>query len=136
MNFDVNRVFWRLADLILLRAEIRMNLENTAGAKVDLWTVQRRAKAPEYTSGDLQMAIFKEREKELIFEDHRYFDIRRNGDYKVFVPFPFPHEEEEEVYSLLTEQDIADGALFLPIASGASYLNPLMIQNTYWFNRK
>lgn len=144
LNFDVNRVFWRLADLILLRAEIRMNLENTAGAKVDLWTVQRRAKAPEYTSGDLQMAIFKEREKELIFEDHRYFDIRRNGDYyktelpknKVFVPFPFPHEEEEEVYSLLTEQDIADGALFLPIASGASYLNPLMIQNTYWFNRK
>ena len=144
LNFDVNRVFWRLADLILLRAEIRMNLGNTAGAKVDLWTVQRRAKAPEYTSGDLQMAIFKEREKELIFEDHRYFDIRRNGDYyktelpknKVFVPFPFPHEEEEEVYSLLTEQDIADGALFLPIASGASYLNPLMIQNTYWFNRK
>lgn len=143
-NFDVNKMIWRLADLILLRAEARMQLGNTSGAKQDLWQVQQRSKADKYTDGDLQMAIFREREKELIFEDHRYFDVMRNEGYyktelpknKVFVPFPFPHEEEEEVYSLLTEQEIADGALFLPIGSSAFYLNPMMIQNTYWFNIK
>ncbi|WP_099291483.1 RagB/SusD family nutrient uptake outer membrane protein [Butyricimonas sp. Marseille-P3923] len=144
VNFDVNRMVWRLADLILLRAEARMHLGNTNGAVQDLWRVQRRSKAVEYADGDLQMAIFREREKELIFEDHRYFDIMRNKGYyktelpknKVFVPFPFPHEEEEEVYSLLTDQEVADGALFLPIGDGAFFLNPMMIQNTYWFNRK
>ena len=143
-TFDVNKMIWRLADLILLRAEVRMHLGNTAGAKQDLWKVQRRSKTVEYTDGDLQMAIFREREKELIFEDSRYFDIMRNKGYyktelpknKVFVPFPFPHEKEEEVYSLLTERDVEDGALFLPIGDGAFYLNPMMIQNTYWFNNK
>lgn len=143
-SFDVNKMIWRLADLILLRAEIRMHLGNTVGAIQDLQVVQRRAKAVEYTTGDLQMAIFREREKELIFEDHRYFDIMRNEGYyktelpknKVFVPFPFPHQEEEEVYGLLTEQDVENGALFLPVGSGAFYLNAKMIQNTYWFNRK
>ena len=101
VNFDVNKIIWRLADLILLRAEARVHLGNTGGAEQDLWKVQRRSKAVEYTDGDLQLAIFREREKELIFEDHRYFDVMRNEGYyktelpknKVFVPFPFPHEE-------------------------------------------
>lgn len=144
VNFDANKIFWRLADLILLRAEIRARLGNTGGAIADLQRVQRRANAPEYESGDLFMAIFREREKELIFEDHRFFDIVRNDGYyktelpknSVFVPFPFPHYEEEEVYSLLTQDDIDNGALYLPIGSGAFYLNSSMIQNTYWFNRK
>ena len=144
VNFDVNKIIWRLADLILLRAEARVHLGNTGGAEQDLWKVQRRSKAVEYTDGDLQLAIFREREKELIFEDHRYFDVMRNEGYyktelpknKVFVPFPFPHEEEEEVYGLLTDQEVADGALFLPVGEGAFYLNPMMIQNAYWFNIK
>lgn len=53
-NFDVNKMIWRLADLILLRAEARLHLGNTSGAKQDLWQVQQRSKAEKYTDGDLQ----------------------------------------------------------------------------------
>lgn len=144
INFDVNRVYWRLADLILLRAEARVHTNNTAGAIADLKKIQQRAKADLYDgTEDLQLAIFREREKELIFEDHRWFDVLRNDGYYrtelpqqvIFVPFPFPHNEYQDVYGLLTEQDIENGALYLPIGEGAFNLNSLMIQNTYWFNK-
>lgn len=144
INFDVNRVYWRLADLILLRAEARVHTNNTTGAIDDLKRIQLRANADLYDgTEDLQLAIFREREKELIFEDHRWFDVLRNEGYYrtelpkqvVFVPFPWPHNEYQEVYGLLSEQDIENGALYLPIGEGAFNLNSLMIQNTYWFNK-
>ena len=167
-GLNQNEIVWRLGGIYLLRAECRAR-QNKPDAVDDLNLIRRRAygnmtasggivdaaKESEYAypcaddvekglANNIQLAIFREREKELIFEDHRYFDIMRNKGYyktelpknKVFVPFPFPHEEEEEVYSLLTDQEVADGALFLPIGDGAFFLNPMMIQNTYWFNRK
>lgn len=86
VNFDTNKIVWRLADLILLRAETRNFLGNTAGAIQDLNTIRKRANAALYPApsddvADLQLTIFHERERELIYESHRFWDIRRNKDY-------------------------------------------------------
>lgn len=51
-------------------------------AKDDLNVIRRRAKATEYPAAgesDIRMAIFREREKELLYEGHRYYDVVRNN---------------------------------------------------------
>lgn len=129
VNFDVNRIYWRLADLILLRAEARCHQGNTSGAISDLDRIRGRANATLYEDApeaDLQKAIYKEREKELLFEDQRFWDIMRND---------YINEELPEYYSTLSEDDISNGALYLPVPDGAFYLNPLMLQNVYWLNK-
>lgn len=130
-NIDANKVVWRMADIILIRAEVRNFYGNTAGAIADLNTIRKRAEASLYPSPKdnegLQKAIFKEREKELIYENHRYFDIMRNKDYyKTELPANF---------RALTEQDVKDGALYLPVSNSASEYNNLITPNKYWFRK-
>ena len=132
VNFDCNKIIWRLADIILLRAEVRNFMGNTDLAIGDLNIIRNRAKAEPYPSAldteGLQKAIFREREKELIYENHRFFDIMRNKDYyKTELPANL---------RMLSEDDIKDGALFLPISRDATEYNFLMTPNKYWFNKR
>lgn len=126
-GMDVNRIVWRLADIILLRAECRARLNNDDAIN-DLNRIRKRAGIADYSSneGDLRYAIFKERTRELIFEGQRFYDAVRNGYWKT---------EIAPGFELLTEQDIADGALYLPVGWGAFNLNDLMRQNTYWLKQ-
>lgn len=131
-NFDTNKVIWRLADIILLRAEVRNFLGKEQEAVNDLNTIRTRAKAPLYPSSQdnqgLQMAIFKEREKELIYENHRWFDIRRNKDYyKTQLPANF---------RIITDEDVKEGALYYPVVDDAGDYNSLMTPNKYWYKRQ
>ena len=91
-------------------------------------SVRERAHAPAYSAseynGDLRYAIFKEREKELLLEGHRYFDIIRNG---------YANLELEGGFRTATQQDFIDGAFFFCTPLEAFTRNPLMRQNTYWF---
>ena len=129
---DQNQIMWRLADIYLLRAECRARLggEYISGAIDDLNEIRDRSKAKRYETseynGDLRYTIFKEREKELIVEGHRYWDIIRNG---------YVRSELEGNFKTLTDQDIKDGALFLMIGTGAFEGNPLLRQNAYWFRK-
>ena len=130
---DMNLVFWRLADIILLRAEsrVRKNSPDLSGATADLNRIRERAygnRSHDYTTaeGDLKAMIFREREKELLFEDHRFYDVVRNGwDYVRSDKFP-------PKFSTLTDQDIRDGALYWPTPGDAFSNNDLMRQNVYW----
>ena len=71
--------------------------------------------------------IYKEREKELIMEGQRYYDAVRNGYLK----------ELSDEYGALTDTDIKNGALYLPVNSNTLLKkNPLMTQNTYWLWRE
>ena len=129
---DQNQILWRLADIYLLRAECRARLggKYISGAIDDLNIIRDRAKAKRYDAseynGDLRYTIFKEREKELIIEGHRYWDIIRNG---------YVRTELDGNFKTLTDQDIKDGALFLMISPEAFDGNPLLRQNTYWFRK-
>lgn len=52
INFDQNRIVFRLADIILLRAECRVRLGNNEGAIADLNTIRERANAELYHSSE------------------------------------------------------------------------------------
>lgn len=132
-NFDVNKIIWRLGDLILLRAEVRNFMGKTNDAIADLNTIRARAKAALYPAPtdakvDLQLAIFHERERELVYENHRWWDIRRNrGYHKKFLP---------SAYRKVTDDEIREGAFFYPSPNDAGDYNVYFVPNKYWFARK
>lgn len=127
-NWAGNTIVFRLAGLILLRAECYARRGDTAEAIADLNRVRSRAGAPEYTAaeGDLFYTIFKEREKELICEQHRWFDCLRTGLWRL---------ELSENIGNLTDQEVEDGALFFPVGTRAFNNNSLMRQNKYWLGK-
>lgn len=122
---DCDWIFWRLADVILLRAECRARL-NRGDAVDDLNRIRRRAELKDYDNSqrhDLRREIFEERRRELFGEGHFYFDVVRNGYYKEYL---------EGNFKKLTKQDVRNGALYTPVAITAFNKNTLMTQNTYW----
>ena len=133
IDFDQNMIHFRLADIILLRAECRTRLggKYTAGAIEDLNKVRDRSKATLYDAseygGDLRYTIFKEREKELLMEGARYWDIIRNGYARI---------ELQGGWLTATDQDFIDGAFFMAVSQDDFRGNPLMRQNSYWLKRQ
>lgn len=132
INFDANKIWWRLADIILLRAECRARLGGSylQGAIDDLNTIRTRAKAKLYDAseygGNLRYTIFKEREKEFLIEGGRWFDVLRNEYYKTELYGGFRN---------VSAQDIIDGVFFGALQSSNFWDNPLLRQNIYWQRR-
>jgi hypothetical protein len=128
-NVEGNRVIWRLADLKLLRAECRARLKMPTATE-DLDDVRERAGLDKYTGSTdsevLRREIFNERERELFGEGQRYYDIVRNGYLDCL----------SKAYQDLTEKDIANGALYMPVSERAFKNNELMTQNKYWLWRR
>jgi hypothetical protein len=76
-------IFIRYAEVLLNKAEAEANLGNTGPARNALNEVRTRVGMPAITPSDYSSSeellghIREEREVELAFEDHRYFDVRR-----------------------------------------------------------
>ena len=126
-GYDDNIVHIRLADIILLRAEMRAKTGNTSGSISDLNQIRNRAGLPDYNpakDGDLLYAIAQERKRELLFEGISiwFFDNLRN----------LTLDNLSGEFKTLTPQDIADGALFIPVSEYAFSYNPVMKQTVYW----
>lgn len=123
--FDMNEILIRLADIILLRGEMRAKTGDLAGAERDLNRIRERCGASLYSvaEGDLSEAIFHQREQELFLEGlcRRYYDIVRNGlDYvHKYLPGRFQDAKGLE-------------ELWWPVSYKAFDQNPLMEQNPYW----
>lgn len=82
--FDANQVIYRLADVLLMRAEALNELGKTADAIPLLNQIRTRAGLPVTTAvsqTDVRLAIENERFLELAFEGKRYFDLKRTGRY-------------------------------------------------------
>lgn len=124
-----NQILWRLADIYLLRAECHVKLGHDDLAIADLNKIRDRAGAALYPAATdtqgLQFAVFRERERELFGEGHRFYDVVRNGmSYiKTYLGEPFQQ---------MSDNDILNGSIFLPIPDGAFTQNDLMRQNNYW----
>jgi hypothetical protein len=106
-NFDINFPILRYAEVLLNYAEALNELGRSSDALVPLNEVRERAGlAPISNSsqGDLREMIYHERRIELVFEGHRFFDLKRQGRaQEVLGPlgwqtgqheyFPIPQEE-------------------------------------------
>jgi len=72
----------RLGEQYLIRSEARAQMNNLAGAAIDLNAVRQRAGLPNTTAASQQQllnAIQRERRVELFTEGHRWFDLKRTG---------------------------------------------------------
>ena len=120
-----------MSSIYLFRAYCRARLNDRIGAIADLNKIRDRAKAKRYSEseydGNLRYAIFKEREKELLMEGTRYFDVLRNGYYKTELYGNFRN---------VSDQDVVDGVFFNALEDPLFWDNSLMRQNTYWLKRQ
>lgn len=77
-----NIIMYRLADVLLLKAEALNETGDVTGARTLVNQVRTRAKLPATTAADqatMRLAIEKERRLELAFEGKRWFDLKRTG---------------------------------------------------------
>jgi starch-binding outer membrane protein, SusD/RagB family len=77
-----NFILLRLADIILLQAEAKNELNDLEGARTDLNRIRSRVNLPANTATnkeEMREAIANERRLELAFEGHRWFDLKRTG---------------------------------------------------------
>ncbi|MDF9796359.1 hypothetical protein OKW21_001622 [Catalinimonas alkaloidigena] len=106
-NFDINFPIIRYAEVLLNYAEALNELGESSDALVPLNEVRARASLPAISiseQGALREIIYHERRIELVFEGHRFFDLKRQGRaQEVLGPlgwqagqheyFPIPQEE-------------------------------------------
>lgn len=79
---DQNYIFYRLADVLLLKAEALNEMGDVNGAAALVNQVRARAQlgnTPAANQADMRLAIEKERRLELAFEGHRWYDLKRTG---------------------------------------------------------
>ena len=83
---DADVIIYRYADVLLTLAEVENDLGNSAEAASYLNEVRRRAygdSSHDYTAGskaEVELTILKERDKELVAEGSRWFDLLRMQD--------------------------------------------------------
>ena len=125
--YRCNDILYRLPDIYLLCAEAYTHTGNVQGAIGYINVIRRRAGMRDYTTGEgeLLMAVFEERERELFLEGHRYYDIVRFGYYR---------EKLHGKFKTLTDEDVKNGALYLPVSPDMNRYNTLGTQTPYWKN--
>ncbi|MGO1243948.1 MAG: RagB/SusD family nutrient uptake outer membrane protein [Sphingobacterium sp.] len=114
-------VFTRLEDITLLRAEALAVLGEQNGGIDLLNRIRENRGLPNYSeamNGDLLDAIFLERQRELMGEGHRWYDIVRYNKIK---------NNDPDFIQL-----IQDGGIYWPISESVLQQNPLIEQNNYW----
>jgi len=114
-------VLTRLEDIVLLRAEALAALGESSAAVENLNIIRELRGLDFYTqtvNGNLIDAIFKERNRELMGEGHRWYDLVRYNRIRSTDP----------AFSEL----IAQGGIYWPIDRSLLQQNNQLEQNSYW----
>jgi hypothetical protein len=129
----------RYADVILMLAEVNMNLGNDAAAIQYLDMVRARAGMPTYAASSadpnysskyptLKLAILHERRVELAFEHHRLFDLLRTFTTDELVAYFHGKKQADFGSALLSNFTTKDR--YFPIPFNETKLDPVkMYQN-------
>ena len=125
-----NYAYLRLSEIYLLRAECYVKIGENDLAEGDLNEIRSCNNVKKFpnSGGDekgLKYAVFHERERELLMEGHRFYDIVRNGMEYINTYLP-------GAFKTLTISDVKSGALFYPIHESAFEKNAILRQNVYW----
>ena len=123
---DDNLMIFRYGGILLLGAEAKADLKMDADAIALLNMVRTRAHAKAYepSDGNLDEFIFWERQRELIGEGVRWYDLVRTG--RVMDP--------KECEDYLTPLQFSRGGWTWPIDPKARVNNPNIQLNSYWTN--
>ena len=114
-------IITRLEDMYLLRAEALAVIGEQNGAIDLLNTIRERRGLNNYSAarnGELIEAIFQERNRELMGEGHRWYDLVRQ--YKII-------NDNSDLSKL-----IRDNGQYWPISTEVLTQNKLLTQNEYW----
>ncbi|SDJ05974.1 Starch-binding associating with outer membrane [Pedobacter sp. ok626] len=123
---DKNVIVYRLADILLLRAEALNKTGDVPGAMTLVNQIRTRAGAVAYTEASynglstdqIEDLILDERARELCYEGKRWFDLVRTGKaIKVLKPINGLSQTENYLW---------------PISLAEIRLNPLLDQNSYY----
>lgn len=113
----------RLAEMYLTRAEARAEQGNDAGARSDLNTLRQNRGISDVGSGVSGQAlidsILVERRRELVYEGHRFFDLKRRGRD---IPKPQPNVGR-------TVLEYENFRVLAPFPTGEVTSNPQLKQN-------
>lgn len=121
------RTTFRVAELLLNKAEAYAQLGNADSARACLFTLKRTRLKPAYFTTDstavaalngdaLLQAVLDERARELAFQGHRWFDLRRTSQKRLL------HEHKGKLYVLPQ----ADSRYTIPIPKEARESNALL----------
>ncbi|MHC8949371.1 RagB/SusD family nutrient uptake outer membrane protein [Sphingobacterium hungaricum] len=119
--FSSATIITRLEDVTLLRAEALAALGESNGAILLLDEIRERRGLEKYTqavNGDLIDAIFLERQRELMGEGHRWYDLVRYNRIK---------NNDPDFVNL-----IQSGGIYWPISKDIRNQNKKIVQNDYW----
>lgn len=130
---NIRNPMYRLADILLLRAEAYNQLGNEEDA-VELLNIIRTRAGLEPVSEDdfdtkeaLEMAILDERQLELFAEGKRWFDLRRTG---LVMEVMGPLLEQRQLEAGLTVIGFGDeGLVLFPVNRDVLNANPSLEQN-------
>ena len=130
---EIRNPMYRLADILLLRAEAFNQLANEQEAVDLLNDIRTRAGLSPVSTGDfdtideLEMAILDERQFELFGEGKRWFDLRRTGLVKTVMD---PVLTQRQTQAGLTVVGFGDEGLALfPVNRDVLNANPSLEQN-------
>jgi hypothetical protein len=131
VNGECDIIVYRLADAYLMLAEVENEINGPSATAYDLIDVIRaRANAPlidrgaGWTKETLRDEIWMERIKELNFEFHDLYDIRRLGKLEYYFSFNYWAKTEGVTYSQHYE--------LYPIPIDEMDRNPNATQNPGW----
>lgn len=130
---DIQNPMYRLADILLLRAEAYNQLGSEQEAVDLLNDIRTRARLDPVsvddfdTKEELEMAILDERQLELFAEGKRWFDLRRTGLVKTVMD---PVLNQRQVEADLPAVGFGDERLQLfPVNRDVLNANPSLVQN-------
>ncbi len=127
---DKNVIIYRLADIMLLRAEALNTLNRRDEAFTLVNAIRKRAGAPlsdtlsynAYSTAEAEDVILDERRKELCFEGKRWFDLVRTG--RVFSAIVDPKTDLPRITD--------PNNIYWPISFDVIRQNPLIEQNEFY----
>ena len=97
---DDNLIIFRLADIMLLRAEALTRLNRYADARIWVNKVRNRAGIGDYPGTDVALAheVYVQMRKELFLEGHNLYDMVRTGEYSTNPYYSMQRYKEEGYY--------------------------------------